>query len=504
MVCPLNSNTSLQKKIPQMLAHGVCQKTNFKVTHGGQVRSFYGNHRISGLTQCITSTKTPPTSRKKRVVVTSTESDTALSRSAPIIDLTRFSTLFRAKRVTVIALIFLKKLVKTLPTSRMNAIMEKVKVLHEIPADLTAINGSHIRAARRALIRNHQDIYLTTSYRKSMENTLRLVADNENIWCSKGRLGSASLPQGAKNPVFIAPNSPLARLIIDEAHGTYHRGVEHTMATVRTQYWIPKLRQQVRKLVQQCVKCRRFNALPYQYPESTDLPDRRVLRSRPFEHIGLDFFDLPFPSTTEHAKKSYGCIFTCVVTRLIHLEMVHSLSTEDFINALRRFVARRGVSVSITCDNAPTFLLGARILTEGTMQEGNILKAISDKEIQWNYATPYAPWQGGFYERLIKSVKQALYKALRGAQHRTGDHLRTVLTEIEACLNSRPLTYQSATHEEFTSIRPIDFIQKDLVVTLPMELLLAIHPDDPDYLSPPEARALQTRCEVVEALRTSC
>nr|CDJ88867.1 putative integrase core domain protein [Haemonchus contortus] len=138
------------------------------------------------------------------------------------------------------------------------------------------------------------------------------------------------------------------------------------------------------------------------------------------------------------------------------------------------------------------------------MQQGNVLKAISDKETQWNYITPYAAWQGGFYERLIRSVKQALYKAHRGAQHRTGDHLRTVLTEFEACLNSRPLTYQSATHEELTSIRPIDFIQKDLVVTLPTEHLLAIHSGDPDYLSPPEASALQTRCEVVEALRTSC
>ncbi|XGW10979.1 hypothetical protein V3C99_012459 [Haemonchus contortus] len=95
----------------------------------------------------------PPLRRhQQRAVVTSIESDTAPLKTTPFIDFTRFSTLSRAKRVIVIILIFLKKLVKTISTSRMNAIMKKVIVLQEIPEDLTAVNGSHIRAARRALI----------------------------------------------------------------------------------------------------------------------------------------------------------------------------------------------------------------------------------------------------------------------------------------------------------------------------------------------------------------
>ncbi|ETN78036.1 hypothetical protein NECAME_02995 [Necator americanus] len=126
-----------------------------------------------------------------------------------------------------------------------------------------------------------------------MENTLRLFKDSEGIWRSKGRVGNSGLDNDAKNPAFITPKTALPDLIIKEAHGTFHRGVEHTIATVRLQYWIPKLKQQVRHIVKNCVKCRRFNGLPYAYPATDDLPDRRVIRSHPFQHIGLDFFDLP-------------------------------------------------------------------------------------------------------------------------------------------------------------------------------------------------------------------
>lgn len=158
-----------------------------------------------------------------------------------------------------------------------------------------------------------------------MENTLRLYKDYNLIWRSKGRLGKALLASEAKNSFFIAPNTSLARLIILDAHGDYHKGIEHTISTVREQCWIPKLRQQVRKVINSCVKCRRFNALPYRYPDMTDLPHKRVVRSRPFQHIGLDFFDLPPCTEDERVIKLYGCIFTCTVTPLTHLEVVRWL-----------------------------------------------------------------------------------------------------------------------------------------------------------------------------------
>ncbi|KAK6744588.1 hypothetical protein RB195_011360 [Necator americanus] len=94
--------------------------------------------------------------------------------------------------------------------------------------------------------------------------------------------------------------------------------------------------------------------------------------------------------------------------------MLENMSTVEFINALRRFVARHGLPTSITYDNAPTFILTSSILKSRTKEpqlNEEVEQTLADKEIRWKHITPYAPWQGGFYERLIKSIKHALYKA---------------------------------------------------------------------------------------------
>ncbi|EYC22493.1 hypothetical protein Y032_0017g3385 [Ancylostoma ceylanicum] len=181
------------------------------------------------------------------------------------------------------------------------------------------------------------------------------------------------------------------------------------------------------------------------------------------------------------------------------------MSTEDFLNALRRFIARRGTPESITCDNAPTFLLAANILADGSRSQAldnTIHNVMVNHEIQWKHITAYAPWQGGFYERLSKSIKHSLYKAMRNEHHHTLDHLTTVITEVEACLNSRPLTYQSSDHDDLTQIRPIDFLQRDMTISFPYASTTTSI--DADYLPPEEVRTLQTRIQAEEALKSSC
>ncbi|KAK6728322.1 hypothetical protein RB195_005764 [Necator americanus] len=321
----------------------------------------------------------------------------------PIINLIRFSSLLKAKRVTARTLVSLKKLLQPLSEQTRNRIYRNIPELLRITCITwsTRLTAEDILTARLRLIRDHQHLYLSRDYKKSVDNSLRLFKDEDDIWRSRGRLQHSALNTHAKSPIFIAPNTRLAFLIIQDAHGRYHQGIEHTIATVRQTYWIPKIRQQTRKLVQQCAKCRRFNAPPYPYPESTDLPPRRVLQSRVFQHIGLDFFDLPRTSNAAENQRYYGCIFTCTVTRLIHLEMLENMSTVEFINALRRFVARRGLPTSITCDNAPTFLLTSSILKSRTKESqlnDEVEQILADKEIRWKHITPYAPWQGGFYE----------------------------------------------------------------------------------------------------------
>lgn len=110
------------------------------------------------------------------------------------------------------------------------------------------------------------------------------------------------------------------------------------------------------------------NNLPFRYPEVEDLQSRRVIQTRPFNHIGLDIFG-PLHlngnrDASETTAKTYGSIFTCATTRLIHLELLLDASTSSLLNALRRFIARQGYPTSITCDNAPSFKLGQDILAQ--------------------------------------------------------------------------------------------------------------------------------------------
>ncbi|KAK6736298.1 hypothetical protein RB195_019150 [Necator americanus] len=156
-----------------------------------------------------------------------------------------------------------------------------------------------------------------------------------------------------------------------------------------------------------------MNNLPFKYPEMKDLPDRRVQRARPFEHVGIDYFGPLTVKERDETFKAYGIIMTCTVTRLFHLELVSDMTTANLLNALRRLFARRGVPTSITSDNRPYFLLGEQILQDAVLpviSDKSFANAMATKGITWKTITPY-PWQGTFYERLIKSVKHSLYKS---------------------------------------------------------------------------------------------
>lgn len=151
----------------------------------------------------------------------------------------------------------------------------------------TALTGPEMKAAKTTLVKLYQRCF-STEYVKSMDNTCKLFKDSDGLWRARGRLGSSELEDSTKFPVFIFPNSDIARLIIEEAHGKYHNGIAHIMATVRLEYWIPRLRQKARKLRQNCVRCKRFNSSPYGYPPMPDLPAQRVQQCQlPTYRVGI-------------------------------------------------------------------------------------------------------------------------------------------------------------------------------------------------------------------------
>ena len=102
--------------------------------------------------------------------------------------------------------------------------------------------------------------------------------------------------------------------------------------------------------------------------------------------------------------------------RAIHLEIAESLSTQDFIHCLRRFIATRGTPEVIISDNAKQFRLAGAVIERmwmNTLTDTDLQSYVANHGISWKFIVQKAPWMGGFYERLVGSVKSCLKKEFR-------------------------------------------------------------------------------------------
>jgi hypothetical protein len=168
--------------------------------------------------------------------------------------------------------------------------------------------------------------------------------------------------------------------------------------------------------------------------------------------IGVDFAG-PLYCADQPGQKFYILLITCAVVRAVHVELTASLGLEDFLCAFRRFCSRRGLPSIIYSDNAHTFKAAARTFQEAAARLCSLFPTTAP---QWRFSAPVAPWWGGWWERLVGSVKSALKKSL-GRRSLTRDELETMLVEVEGCVNSRPLTSVSQDEPEFL-ITPNHFL----------------------------------------------
>ena len=188
------------------------------------------------------------------------------------------------------------------------------------------------------------------------------------------------------------------------------------------------------------------------------LPKDRLQVAAPFSKVGVDYFG---PITVKHLRKQekrYGCLFTCLVTRAVLLEVAKSLETDSFINALRRFIARRGPPSDIYSDNGTNFVGADRKLKQSLERwnQSQIADYLSQKDIQWHFNPPASPHFGEIWERLVQSCKKALKVVLHG-QVVTDEVLETAFAETEALVNSRPLTEVCSDDSGLQAITPNHF-----------------------------------------------
>ena len=213
-----------------------------------------------------------------------------------------------------------------------------------------------------------------------------------------------------------------------------------------------KARKTIRSVIEKCVTCKRFSAKAMQV-DPAPLPLHRVKDSAVFEITGVDFAG---PLFLRGQQKVWICLYTCAVYRAIHLELVTSLSTQEFLNSFRRFIGRRGRPAVMYSDNGSNFI-GANNLLD-VLNWDTISQYSCAQRIEWRFNPPTAAWWGGWWERLVGMLKNILRKVL-GKACLTYEEMYTVLCDCENTLNSRPLTYVSDETNDLKPLTPAMFLR---------------------------------------------
>ncbi|XP_077293278.1 uncharacterized protein LOC143916184 [Arctopsyche grandis] len=300
---------------------------------------------------------------------------------------------------------------------------------------------------------------------------------HENLICVGSRL-----PLGttlSTSPIILSNKHKLTHMIVRDAHLKYiHLGTQALLSLLRQTYWPLAGHNTVKGVVRSCVICFRNKPLSHNRLMGL-LPLERTTANFPFSHVGIDFAG-PFPvksGCNKNSKiiKGYVCVFVCFSSKAVHLELVGDLTSSNFLNCLRRFVARRGRPNTIYSDNATNFVGASRELVNLVKliyerpHEEKLLRYVASEGIRWKFNPPRAPHMGGLWEAAVKSMKIHLNKVLK-ATTLNFESFCTVLTQIEACMNSRPLSPLSSDPLDLLPLTPGHFLIGRSLLALPMEL----------------------------------
>ena len=283
-------------------------------------------------------------------------------------------------------------------------------------------------------IRREQQRHSVTDKFLEDQERLNLQKNDQGIYVCRGRI------QG-HYPVYLPPRVVLSEKMVQDAHIlTLHGRVGLTMAHVRQEYWIPRLRQLAKNVVNHCYGCKKFHVTKLQNPPPGNLPVDRTEGTFPFQVVGVDYAGpITYKISKKKEGKAYILLFACSLTRAVHLELLTDQTTAGFIRCLKHFIARRGRPTKIYSDNGRSFVAASRWL-KSVMREEKLQDYLAHHNILWQFNLARAPWWGGQFERLVGVVKQSFYKSM-GRAYLTFGELEEVVLEVEVAVNNRPLSY---------------------------------------------------------------
>ena len=324
-----------------------------------------------------------------------------------------------------------------------------------------------IKAAEHRVIKKVQQAEFSDEMKilkggKELPNKSKLVAlypflDDQGILRVGGRLKNVNISDEARHPAVLPGSHHVTRLIISDIHRRNgHVGVEHVLSLLRTECWVTGARTAIKTVLRHCFLCKIRRSVR-QFPLMADLPKGRgAMEQPPFSNTGVDLFGPIYVKEGRKRIKRWVVLFTCLTVRCVHLEVVENADTDAYINAMRRFVNRRGCPSVMYSDQGSNFRGAAAELKEfvSKLSENNKIEDFASTfKIKWQFNPPGAPHMGGVWERLVRSVKEVMTGLMRNYVL-TDPQLLTLLTEVESIINSRPLTHVSDDLSDLEALTP--------------------------------------------------
>jgi hypothetical protein len=384
--------------------------------------------------------------------------------SNSIIDFARFSSLLRLQRSVAYMFRFINKCKNVFKTA-------SYLTAEELQNSLTFVITQSQRESfiEYDLLANDKPLP-----RKSSLLKLNPFLDHKKVMRVGGRLSNSLYSFDKKHPIIVQSTHKFVKLLFNFEHKRLmHAGPQLLLYTIRESYWPIGGRNLARACYQQCVLCTRMKGKTLS-PQMGNLPlDRFTPAAFPFQNVGVDYAG-PLSALSRQGRgskvvKVYIVVFVCFTTKAIHLELVGDLTSDNYLQALRRFISRRGKPINIYSDNGTSFVGAYNDISKFLKGNCNSLaEDVANEGISFHFIPAYAPHFGGLWEAGVKSTKYHLIRVL-GNSHLTYEELNTSLVQIEAILNSRPMTPMSSDPEDYAPITPGHFLIGRPLTSLPVE-----------------------------------
>ena len=203
----------------------------------------------------------------------------------------------------------------------------------------------------------------------------------------------------AKHPILLHWKHHAVELFLRNEHkNNSHEETEHVKNIVQQRFWNIGVRNALRSIKKKCITCRRGRAQTMT-PLMAELPTEKFDASTAFANVGADYFGPFTVKIGRRNEKRWCCLFTCLTVRAVHIDIVQKLDTDSCLNAIMRFIARRGKPIKMISDNGTNFAGADREFKEyvAAWNKERIEEHLVQQGIRWKFNPPAAPHFGGVW-----------------------------------------------------------------------------------------------------------